>query len=147
MQLETFHGKLYGTGGGCELNEVHREVYAKIDEGYHGVYSDPRDFDRLLAALTVALWNTHFPSEGQATLILTAASESWALRQLQQVWTNLLKARKHLGRKGNQPLIDAMYRVYTGARPLTMATPPSRWVAFGFQENTVVPAWMEGTLT
>lgn len=146
MRLTDFHGRLYGTGGSYELNDVHRAFYAKIEEGYHGVYSGPREGHYLLAALTTALFHTTIPSEGPSALILTPAAESWALQQTQQVWAALLQSRKHSGRKKVQPLVDAMYRVYMGSRPLAMTAPPDRWVAFGFQNAAMVPSWMKGAL-
>lgn len=128
-----------------------QQRFYKVFPQYRGYASADQDSERFVASFVAALADTW--DEGLKACVHTVpfalprTIEPWCLDQI-NLFLDRVKSHKHLLSKPVRRLVlDAVKHVETGTRVFAIASAPKRWVAFGFDTQSVAPEWIkEGLL-
>lgn len=138
--LVHFHRTLMGRAPSAEQSDV----YHQIQNGMRGCLfrEGEDDSQRFVALLVAALYQTAHPTVGLCHLICPPSAEKWCLGIARNLFRALVRSRKKFPRKDVLSFVETLERVAFQTRPLTMPSPPERWVAYGFNPGAPVPPWM-----
>jgi hypothetical protein len=152
--LEKFHRELLGknpevTPLRYRLSEVQRSLYSAVAEGKRGYRmkssGTKQDAERFLATFVVALRMTRVPTS-QVTIIVAPSLRDWAVGQIKETVRHLYRERKNADPVAIQVLDSALGRLFIGTGALQLPEEPECWVAYGFNNQDLLPPWMRNCL-
>lgn len=127
-----------------------QRLYGAVD--VHGYLDDQPDEGRFLAAFVLGLYQTYDRKANifqTAALIIPNSLDKWVVDQINATLDRIKKDqetwRPDVRLAFNQHLVAAVRHLEMGSRVFQIK-PPSRWVAFGFGDETPAPDWVKNGL-
>lgn len=127
-----------------------QRLYGAVD--VHGYLDDQPDEGRFLAAFVLGLYQTYDRKANifqTAALIIPNSLDKWVVVQINATLDHIKSQqgswKPEVKSSFNQQLVAAVRHLEMGSRVFQIK-PPTRWVAFGFGEETPAPDWVKNGL-
>jgi hypothetical protein len=147
-KLGLFHLKLIGSDPTPEQLQLYEASATK-----HGFANEKPDRDRFVATFVLGLHLTFDPDSGRSRSVPFAvpqALDQWVIDAINDLLVKIKAQRKDIPKeeriRGNKRIAEAITCLEIGSRVFSVASEPSRWVAFGFTRDMYAPPWLKDGL-